>query len=170
MVASAPVRPDAKGAEVSPDLRNIQSAETYLGYRQASNFTSPEGLRADAPRNYSIDNPGLNEWGLSGTWTIGEEEATLAQPDGGIAYRFSARDLHLVLGPGVAGKPVRFRVTLDGKAPGANHGADIDAEGNGTVNATRLYQLIRQNGAVEERNFQIRFLDPGVEGYAFTFG
>ncbi|CDZ56853.1 cytochrome c biogenesis protein DipZ [Neorhizobium galegae] len=168
--ATAPVVPDAKGAETSPDLRNVRSGETYLGYKRATNFASRETLRADVARDYSIEEPSLNEWGLSGTWTVGAEQATLSQPDGSIAYRFSARDLHLVLGPGGAGKPVRFQVTIDGKPPGINHGADIDADGNGTVTATKLYQLVRQAGDVEARNFEIRFLDPGVEAYAFTFG
>ncbi|EJZ21866.1 cytochrome c biogenesis protein DipZ, partial [Rhizobium sp. Pop5] len=170
MKASAPVVPDAKGAEASPDLHNIRSGETYLGYEQAANFASPEGLRADAPQNYSIGEPDLNGWGLSGSWTVGRDQATLDQPGGGITYRFSARDLHLVLGPGDNGKQIRFQVKVDGKAPGADHGSDIDADGNGTVTATRLYQLVRQSGAVTARNFEIRFLDPGVQAYAFTFG
>jgi cytochrome c biogenesis protein CcdA/thiol-disulfide isomerase/thioredoxin len=170
MATGAPVTPDAKGAEASPDLRNIRSGETYLGYKRATNFASRESLRADTPREYPIEKPDLNEWSLSGTWTIGAEQATLDQPDGSIVYRFSARDLHLVLGPGGSGKPVRFQVTIDGRAPGADRGADIDANGNGTVSSTRLYQLIRQSGDVEARNFEIRFLDPGVEAYAFTFG
>ncbi|CDN57221.1 Cytochrome C biogenesis protein DipZ (plasmid) [Neorhizobium galegae bv. officinalis bv. officinalis str. HAMBI 1141] len=168
--ATAPVVPDAKGAETSPDLRNVRSGETYLGYKRATNFASRETLLADAARDYSIEEPSLNEWGLSGTWTVGAEQATLGQPGGGIAYRFSARDLHLVLGPATAGKPVRFQVTIDGKVPGTDHGADIDADGNGTVTTTKLYQLVRQAGDVEARNFEIRFLDPGVEAYAFTFG
>ncbi|KRB61968.1 cytochrome C biogenesis protein [Rhizobium sp. Root708] len=164
------VAPDAKGAEMAPDLAAIRSGETYIGYQQASNFVSPEGLHSDAPHLYSISNPHLNEWGLSGTWTVGAEAATLDQSDGGIAYRFSARDLHLVLGPDKAGKPIRFKVTVDGKPPGADHGADVDADGNGTVTATRLYQLVRQSGTVTARNFEIKFLDPGVNAYAFTFG
>ncbi|KQV26936.1 cytochrome C biogenesis protein [Rhizobium sp. Root1203] len=170
MPASAPAAPDAKGVEASPDLASIRSGETYIGYQQASNFVSPERLRADAARNYSVSNPGLNEWGLSGTWVVGPEEATLDQPGGGITYRFSARDLHLVLGPGSNGKPIRFEVTIDGKAPGADHGSDIDTDGNGTVTTTKLYQLVRQSSDVAERNFEIRFLDPGVQAYAFTFG
>ncbi|MBB4478045.1 cytochrome c biogenesis protein DipZ [Rhizobium etli] len=170
MTASAPVAPDAKGVEAGPDLGNIRSGETYLGYEQATNFSSPEGLQADAPQNYSISKPGLNGWGLSGTWTIGKDQATLDQAGGGITYRFSARDLHLVLGPGDEAKPVRFQVKIDGKAPGADHGSDIDADGNGAVTATRLYQLVRQSGTVTARNFEIRFLDPGVQAYAFTFG
>ena len=167
---SAPVKPEAKGAEASADLKDIRSGETYIGYRQATNFASKESLRADTSRTYSIDKPGLNEWGFSGSWTVGAEAATLDKSDGGITYRFSARDLHLVLGPDGSGKPIRFQVTIDGHAPGADHGADTDADGNGTVTSTRLYQLVRQSGDVEEKTFTIRFLDPGVQAYAFTFG
>lgn len=168
--ASAPVVPTTKGAEASPDLLNIRSPETYLGYERADNFASPERLRTDKASNYSFGQPGLNQWGLSGRWTAGAEQVTLDQPNGAIAYHFQARDLHLVLGSGAAGKPIRFRVTIDGKAPDADHGADTDAEGNGTVTATRLYQLVRQSGDVKAHNFEIRFLDPGAEAYAFTFG
>ncbi len=168
--ADTAVTPDAKGAEAGPDLANLRSGETYLGYQRAANFVSPEGLAADVPRAYSVESPGLNTWGLFGTWTVGGEKATLEGPGGGIAYRFSARDLHLVLGPGPDRKPVRFQLTVDGKPPGAGHGADIDEAGNGTVTSTRLYQLVRQAGPVEERTFEIRFRDPGVEAYAFTFG
>jgi hypothetical protein len=168
--ASVAVTPDATGAEAGPDLGNIRSGETYLGYAQAANFASPEGLQADAAQNYTIADPGLNGWGLSGTWTVGKDQATLDDPGGGITYRFSARDLHLVLGSGADTKPNRFQVTVDGKAPGANHGSDIDADGNGAVSATRLYQLVRQSGTVVARNFEIHFLDPGVQAYAFTFG
>ncbi len=164
------VPPQASGAEAAPDLGNVRSPETYLGYRQASNFASPEGLQADAARDYSIAKPSLNRWGLSGNWTVNPEQATLNRAGGGISYRFRARDLHLVLGPGADGKPVRFQVTIDGKAPGANHGADIDAAGSGTVMDTRLYQLVRQAGEVGERTFEIRFLDPGVQAFVFTFG
>ena len=170
MAQGAPVVPDAKGAEASPDLGDIRSGETYVGYKQATGFVSPEGLTADAPADYSIANPDLNQWGLSGTWTVGPEQASLDKAGGGISYRFSARDLHLVLGPAADGKPIRFQVTVDGKAPGADHGSDIDAAGNGTVTATKLYQLVRQSGDVTARNFEIRFLDPGVQAYAFTFG
>ena len=112
----------------------------------------------------------LNEWGLSGDWTIGEERADLDRAGGAIAYRFHARDLHLVLGPGADGKPVRFKVTIDGAAPGDGHGADADADGAGVVTGERLYQLVRQDGAVRDRLFEIEFLDPGVRAYAFTFG
>lgn len=164
------VTPNAPGAQAAPDLGNIGSFETYLGYERASNFSSPEGLRRDVARDYSTTKPRLNEWALAGNWTVGPEQATLNRPGGGIAYRFQARDLHLVLGPGSGGKPVRFQVTVDGKAPGESHGADTDADGNGSVTQTRLYQLVRQAGGVRERTFEIRFLDPGVEAFVFTFG
>ncbi len=170
MAESSLVVPDAKGAEASPDLGHIRSGETYVGYSQATGFVSPEGLKADTAADYSIANPGLNQWGLTGTWTVGPEQATLNKAGGGITYRFSARDLHLVLGPSADGKPIRFQVTVDGKAPGANHGSDIDADGNGTVTTTKLYQLVRQSSDVTARNFEIRFFDPGVQAYAFTFG
>lgn len=170
MATTTTVTPDAKGAEASPDLKNIRSGESYLGYKRAVGFVSPEGLRDDDANAYSVTQPGLNEWGLSGTWTVGAERVVLDQPDASIVYRFSARDLHLVLGPGVSSKPVRFQVTIDGKAPGSNHGADTDADGHGTITSTKLYQLVRQSGDVEERTFEIRFLDSGVEAYAFTFG
>jgi peroxiredoxin len=170
MAADATVAPDTKGAEMAPDLQNIRSGETYLGYQRSANFVSPQGLVWDTPRDYSVSDPGFNEWGLSGRWTIGAEKAVLDNAGGGVAYRFSARDLHLVLGPAAGGKPVRFKVTVDGKAPGKDHGADIDADGNGTVTTTKLYQLVRQSNDVEARNFEIRFLDPGAEAYAFTFG
>ncbi|OCC04433.1 cytochrome C biogenesis protein [Labrys sp. WJW] len=164
------VAPAAKGAEASPDLGNLGSQETYLGYGRADNFASAERVSPDVARDYSVADPGLNQWGLSGTWTVGAEKAVLDKAGGGIAHRFSARDLHLVLGPGAGGKPVRFQVTVDGKAPGSDHGADIDAQGNGLVTETRLYQLVRQSGGVAARTFEVRFLDPGVEAYAFTFG
>ncbi|MGJ4860432.1 cytochrome c biogenesis protein DipZ [Labrys sp. La1] len=169
-LAKEAVAPAAKGAEASPDLGNLGSQETYLGYSRDDNFASAERVSPDASRDYSVADPGLNQWGLSGTWTVGPEKAVLDKAGGGIAYRFSARDLHLVLGPGAAGKPVRFQVTVDGKAPGPDHGADIDAQGNGLVRETRLYQLVRQSGGVSARTFEVRFLDPGVEAYAFTFG
>jgi cytochrome c biogenesis protein CcdA/thiol-disulfide isomerase/thioredoxin len=170
MPAGTPAEPRPQAIEAAPDLANIRSGETYVGYRQASNFASRESVRADAARDYSVGDLRVNEWGLSGNWTVQAEQAVLNAPGGGLDHRFSARDLHLVLGPGISGRPVRFRVTIDGQAPGADHGADTDAEGYGTVETTRLYQLVRQSGAVRARRFEIRFLDPSVEAYAFTFG
>ncbi|WP_081161185.1 cytochrome c biogenesis protein DipZ [Ensifer aridi] len=164
------VKPNAKGAEAAPDFANLQSGEDYVGYMRAGNFASPEGVAADEARDYTVGRPRLNQWGLAGNWTIGAEQATLNQAGGAVTYRFSARDLHLVLGPGAKGGKVRFQVTVDGVAPGPDHGSDIDAGGNGTVTETRLYQFVRQSGEVRERTFEIRFLDPGVEAFVFTFG
>lgn len=164
------VTPDARGAQAAPDFPNVRSGETYVGYEQASNFASPGGLRQDVSRAYSVGGLRLNQWGLTGQWTVGAEQATLDRADGSIAYRFHARDLHLVLGPAADGRAVRFTVTVDGKAPGASHGADIDAAGNGAITQTRLYQLVRQAGDVGDHTFEIRFLDAGAQAYAFTFG
>jgi cytochrome c biogenesis protein CcdA/thiol-disulfide isomerase/thioredoxin len=164
------VTPDAQGAEAAPDLARARSGETYVGYQRASGFASPDRIGADEARDYTVGRLRLNQWGLSGNWTVGAEQALLNQAGGAISYRFQARDLHLVLGSGWDGKPVRFQVTIDGKAPGASRGADIDAGGNGTVTETRLYQLVRQEGDVRERTFEVRFLDAGVEAYVFTFG
>ena len=168
--ATETVTPETKEAEAGADMSHMLSGETYVGYRQARSFASNETMRADAPRDYSVTAPALNEWGLSGEWTVGAEAATLDAAKGGITYRFSARDLHLVLGPVDSGKPVRFQVTVDGHPPGPDHGADTDANGNGVVTSTRLYQLVRQSGTVTAKTFTIRFLDPGVQAYAFTFG
>ena len=168
--ATETVTPETKGAEAGADMSHMLSGETYVGYRQARSFASNETIRADAPQDYSVTAPALNEWGLSGEWTVGAEAATLDAAKGGITYRFSARDLHLVLGPIDSGKPVRFQVTVDGHPPGPDHGADTDANGNGVVTSTRLYQLVRQSGTVTAKTFTIRFLDPGVQAYAFTFG
>ncbi|HIC7211545.1 cytochrome c biogenesis protein DipZ [Burkholderia stabilis] len=161
----------AKGALAAADAADVRSPETYVGYARAEDFTSPGGVVRDAAHRYDAPaRPDLNDWGLAGTWQVGAERATLAAPAGRIVYRFHARDLHLVLGPGENGQPVRFRVTLDGAAPGAAHGADIDAQGYGTVTGQRLYQLVRQPGAIADRTFAIEFLDRGVDAYAFTFG
>ncbi len=161
----------ANGALAAADSADVRSPETYVGYARAEDFTSPGGVVRDAAHRYDAPaHPGLNDWGLAGTWQVGAERATLAAPAGRIVYRFHARDLHLVLGPGATGKPVRFRVTLDGAAPGSAHGADVDAQGYGTVTGQRLYQLVRQPGAIADRTFSIEFLDPGVDAYAFTFG
>ncbi|MBB4188647.1 cytochrome c biogenesis protein CcdA/thiol-disulfide isomerase/thioredoxin [Sinorhizobium terangae] len=164
------VRPEAKGAEAAPDFANLQSGEDYVGYMRAANFVSPEGVAADEPRDYTTGKPRLNQWGLAGNWTVGPEQATLNRAGGGITYKFSARDLHLVLGPGAGDREVRFQVKVDGVSPGPDHGSDVDRDGNGTVSETRLYQLVRQSGEVRERTFEIRFLDPGVEAFVFTFG
>jgi cytochrome c biogenesis protein CcdA/thiol-disulfide isomerase/thioredoxin len=161
----------AAGVQAAPDEAHDQSPETYLGYRRAANFASPGGAVADAEHGYSIPSDlQLNQWALGGSWTVSDEKAIVRAPHGKIAFRFLARDLHLVMGPGQAGKPLRFRVLLDGAPPGANHGVDIDASGNGTIGGERLYQLIRQSGDVAEHVFSIEFLDAGAEAYSFTFG
>ncbi|MBY0383198.1 MAG: cytochrome c biogenesis protein DipZ [Xanthobacteraceae bacterium] len=171
-VASADVvSVKATGVEAAPGKSGVKSPETYVGYERAENFASPGGMARDETRSYtSGQTQMLNDWSLTGTWKVGGEDAALATPDGSIVYRFHARDLHLVLGPGADGKPVRFQVTIDGKEPGDDRGSDVAADGSGTVTSQRLYQLVRQKGSVMDRTFEIRFLDPGVQAYAFTFG
>ena len=138
---------------------------------QGRNFASPGGVRKDVPNLYrAAPALPLDRWSLAGLWVVGGEFATLSAPSGSIAYRFHARDLHLVLGPSAQGQAVRFRIKLDGAAPGADHGSDVDAEGWGSVQDGRLYQLVRQTGVVADRTFEIEFFDAGVRAYAFTFG
>src|SRR5580658_1376167 len=165
------VQVTASGAQAAADVNDIRSPETYIGYERQQNYVSPEKIKHDVASLYTA--PGrldVNNWGLAGQWVVGGERAVLASAPGQIVFRFHARDLHLVLGPGKDGKPVRFRVLLDGAAPADDRGMDVDPQGNGTVKDYRLYQLIRQKGKVEDRTFQIQFLDPGVQVYAFTFG
>jgi thiol-disulfide isomerase/thioredoxin len=161
---------NATGAEAAAALDQVKSPETYLGYARAANFISPGGAVEDAPHLYAAAEPHLNQWALAGEWTVSPEDARLDKAGGSIVYRFHARDLHLVLGPSADGRPVKFRVTLDGKQPGEDRGSDIDANGDGAVTAQRLYQLVRQKGPIAERTFEIEFLDQGVQAYAFTFG
>ena len=170
MAPAHPIKAEASGVEAAPDLAEVRSPETYIGYERAEHFASPGGAVEDRAHVYTSGDLSLNQWGLAGDWTIGEERADLNRAGGAIAFRFHARDLHLVLGPGADGKPVRFKVTIDGVAPGADHGADIDAQGDGRVSEEKLYQLVRQSGAVRDRLFEIEFLDPGARAYAFTFG
>jgi cytochrome c biogenesis protein CcdA/thiol-disulfide isomerase/thioredoxin len=161
----------AEGVQAPPDEAHDQSPETYVGFRRAENFASPGGFSQDKPHVYSAPAAlKLNQWALSGSWNVDPEKAVLGAVPGKIEFRFYARDLHLVLGPGSDGKPVRFRVLLDGAAPAANHGADTDSNGAGAIDRQRLYQLIRQSGDVREHVFSIEFLDPGVQAYSFTFG
>jgi thiol-disulfide isomerase/thioredoxin len=150
---------EGRGAEVAADWENLRSPETYLGPERAENrvHAAPERLR-------------LNQWTVSGSWTPKRQALVLSKPHGRIAHRFHARDVHLVMGPTAHGKSVRFRVLIDGKPPGPSHGVDTDAQGNGTVSEQRMYQLIRQPGPIADRLFEIEFLDPGVETFAFTFG
>ncbi len=162
---------DARGAEAAADMGDVQSPETYVGYMRAENFASPGGAVDDKRQVYALASPlRLNQWAIGGDWTVEGERAVSNEPNGRIVYRFHARDLHLVLGPAADGKPVRFRVLLDGKAPGPDHGVDIDDQGNGVVTGQRLYQLIRQSKPSADRDFEIEFLDAGAQAFAFTFG
>ncbi|MEA1649890.1 cytochrome c biogenesis protein CcdA [Nitrospirillum sp. BR 11164] len=160
-----------EGTQAAADLNDLGSPETYVGYGEGQRYSGDDDIVADAPARYRpAGSLRLNRWTLGGDWTVGREFATAGQAGARIAYRFHARDLHLVLAPGADGQPVRFRVRIDGAAPGADHGTDVDADGVGTVRAAKLYQLIRQAGPVADHTFEIEFLDPGAHAYAFTFG
>jgi hypothetical protein len=163
-------RVDPQGFEAAPDLRDLLSAENYIGYARTNGFASPGGAVRDTRRSYRLPEAlQLAEWALAGAWTMGRESAVLDEAGGRIAYRFHARDLHVVMGA-AGGASVRVHVRLDGAPPGAAHGLDIDADGNGTIREPRLYQLIRQPAAIGDRELEIEFLDPGVELFSFTFG
>jgi len=170
-ISDAVINVSANGVQAAPDHGDVGSPETYVGYQRAEHFASGGPIAKDSRKIYSlIPRFSLNQWGLAGDWKVGAESAVLQTAPGKIAFRFHARDLHLVLGPATDGKPVRFTVKLDGTAPGEDHGSDADANGSGTVQEHRLYQLIRQKGPVEDRTFEIEFFDPGVQAFAFTFG
>lgn len=159
------------GVQAAADAAHDQSPETYVGYRRAEHFASAAGFTEDRAAAYTVPNVlGLNQWALGGTWRVDPEKAALRAAPGKIVFRFFARDLHLVMGPGSDGRPARFRVLLDGAAPAANHGVDTDADGWGIIHEQRLYQLIRQSGDVREHVFSIEFPEAGVQAYAFTFG
>jgi thiol-disulfide isomerase/thioredoxin len=161
----------ARGAEAAADWDSLKSPENYLGSERTRNFASPGGLVFDKGRAYtSPTRLKLNQWALVGDWKVEKATAVLNNPNGRVIYRFHARDLHLVMGPAARGATVRFRVLIDGKPPGAAHGDDVDDGGNGTVTDQRLYQLIHQAKPIVDRQFEIEFLDPGVEIFAFTFG
>lgn len=162
------VDPRGEGVGAAPDKTALASGETYVGYKRRENFVSPQQARDEAAMFTVPARLDRNQWGLAGDWTISPEHAALNRAGGSIRFRFHARDLHLVLAPAADGEPVRFRVTIDGAAPGEAHGMDIDAEGRGVVREQRLYQLVR--GGTGDRTFEIEFLDPGVEAFAFTFG
>jgi cytochrome c biogenesis protein CcdA/thiol-disulfide isomerase/thioredoxin len=170
-VADGLINADAKGVQLAPDMNEVQSPETYLGYQRAEHFVPETSLVPNKVSAYVPPaNLALNDWGLGGQWNVGAERATAGATASRIVYRFHARDLHLVLGPGADGKPVRFKVSIDGQAPGDAHGVDVSPDGSGQVTEQRLYQLVRQSGGVKDRTFSIEFLDPGVSAYAFTFG
>ncbi|MBW8891541.1 MAG: redoxin family protein [Burkholderiales bacterium] len=159
------------GPQAAADWRELGSGESYIGYAQADAFILPGGVRRDVEQSYYPPRllP-LNRWSLSGGWTVGEEFATADAPGGKIAHCFHARDLHMVLAPSAPNRPVTFRVRIDGAPPGADHGWDVAADGSGTVQRPRMYQLVRQARPVIDRTFEIQFLDPGVRAYVFTFG
>jgi thiol-disulfide isomerase/thioredoxin len=162
---------EGSGLEAQADWDDLGSPETYVGYGQAERFASPEGGAANERRAYLVpDTLRTNQWALEGEWTIRREGAVLHEAGGRLAYRFHARDLHLVLAPAKDGAPVRFRVLLDGQPPGDSHGTDIDEQGDGVVTDPRLHQLIRQPGPIDDRTFEIVFEDSGAEVYVFTFG
>ena len=164
------VRDDHRGVEAAASNDPTRSPETYVGYARARNFVGGRVTRDEAHDYHAPAALATNQWSLDGRWSVHDENAQLEQAGGAIVYRFRGRDLHLVLGPAADGKPIRYRVTIDGKPPGADHGMDTDADGNGTVTGQRLYQLVRQANGSGERLFKITFLDPGVRAYAFTFG
>src|SRR5258706_6171605 len=162
---------DAQGAEAAADWGDLRSPENYLGDARTENFASPGGAGLDQPRGYAAPARfSLNHWALSGDWTVEREATVLNKANGRILYRFHARDLHLVMGLAARGTSVRFRVLIDGLPPGEAHGSDVDDQGNGTVTQQRMYQLIRQPKPIADRQFEIEFLDSGVQAYAFTFG
>jgi thiol-disulfide isomerase/thioredoxin len=158
------------GVEAEADWNHLRTPETYLGYERSEHFASPDGASSFGRRAYAFpERLHLNHWALAGEWTIGRENAVLDEPGGSIAYRFHARDAHLVLSAGAL-EPIPFRVLLDGEPPGESHGVDVDEAGNGLLAEGRLYQLVREHDAVRERTLEITFLEPGAEAYVFTFG
>jgi len=162
---------EARGPEVGADWRSLKSPETYIGHQKAENFVSPGGATVNRRRAYSVPpRLRLNQWALSGEWTVKTEAAVLNAAGGRIAFRFHARDLHLIMGPSERRGTVGFRVLIDGHPPGADHGSDVEDSGKGMVTEQRLYQLIRQSEPIADRQFEIEFLDSGVEAFAFTFG
>jgi cytochrome c biogenesis protein CcdA/thiol-disulfide isomerase/thioredoxin len=167
--AGGMAKASATGTEAAAAFNEIGSPETYLGYYRAERFASPGGLARDEAKTYSAPPLSLNQWSFEGRWIDLRQSARSLAPGAAITFRFHARDLHLVLGS-ASGKPVRFRITLDGQAPGSDAGVDAKPDGTGVVTGQRLYQLVRQKGAVRDRTFTIRFLDPGAEAFSFTFG
>ena len=170
-VATGVVAIAGRGAEAAANVAEVRSPETYLGYNRTENFASPGGAAHDQLKTYTTPaDLKLNQWGLQGAWAVGSHAATLGAPRGAIRYRFHARDLPLVLGPGADGRPARFRVLIDGHAPGADHGMDTDDQGRGVITDHRLYQLVRQKGPIADHTFEIQFDAPAVQAFAFTFG
>jgi thiol-disulfide isomerase/thioredoxin len=161
---------EGTGVEAEADWDHLGTPETYLGYGRGERFASPRDAATDERRAYEPpERLHSNHWALAGEWTVGRENVVLDRVGGTIAYRFHARDAHLVLSRG-AREPIPFRVLLDGEAPGPSHGEDVDEDGSGLLRDGRLYQLVREPDAVGERTLEITFLKPGAEAYAFTFG
>ncbi len=162
---------EGEGIEAAADWASLRTPETYTSYERTQDFASPGGLVLGTRHTYTIPATlNSNQWALAGEWTITEQATTSTAADARIAFRFHARDLHLVMGPSAPGPPVRFRVLIDGQPPGAAGGGDVDEQGNGTVAEQRLYQLVRQPGPIKDRTFEIVFLDAGAQAFAFTFG
>lgn len=161
---------EPQGFEVAADWETLRTAETYLSYGRLAGFASPDDPRLEPHTYPEPSRLGLNTWAPVGEWTLAQHAAVLNRGGGRIAFRFQARDVNLVMGPATRGTSVRFRVLLDGGAPGAAHGLDVDEAGNGTLVDQRLYQLIRRPGSIDERTVEIEFLDTGAEAYCFTFG
>src|SRR5713101_9733190 len=163
---------EPNGDEVQADWEDLGSPESYLGHEQATGFDAGGGGAVwNKPHTYAVSaHLGLNRWGLTGNWTVRSDASALNSPMGLLAYQFHARDVNLVMGPAEKGATVRFRVLLDGESAGSAHGADVDTNGNGTVAQQRMYQLIRQPGPIQDRRFEIEFLDGGAEAFCFTFG
>ncbi len=169
-VEREPVAVEGVGPEAEADWDHLRTPETYVGYERSEHFASPEGAGFGQRRSYRLpEHLRLNQWALAGEWTIGAENVVLDEAGGSIAYRFHARDAHLVLSAG-ARDAIPFRVLLDGEAPGASHGGDVDENGNGVLREGRLYQLVRAHDTVRERTLEITFDEPGAEAYSFTFG
>ena len=165
-----PVSVEGVGVEAEAGWDDLETPETYLGYGRGNHFASPGGAAVDERRGYELpERLRSNSWALAGEWTVGRENVALAEAGGSIAYRFHARDAHLVLS-NRAPEPIPFRVLLDGEAPGASHGVDVDDDGNGVLGEGRMYQLVRQHGEVGDRTLAITFLASGAEAYSFTFG
>lgn len=159
------------GPEVAADWANLRSEENYLGYERTQNFTSAAGIGANKLRVYGASKElKINHWTLTGGWVAEKDAVRLNAAAGSITYRFHARDLHLVMGPELRGTPIRFRIQIDGQAPGPAHGSDVDERGEGVVDSPRMYHLIRQSGTITDRTFQVEFLSPGLKAYSFTFG
>jgi thiol-disulfide isomerase/thioredoxin len=165
-----PVPVEGVGVEAEADWDHLGTPETYVGFERGAQFSSPGGAALGERTIYRLpERLRFNDWALSGEWTIGRESVVLEQAGGSIAYRYQARDAHLVLSRR-AGEPVPFRVLIDGEAPGSSHGIDVDEDGNGVIREGRLYQLVRAQDGVRERTLEITFLEPGAEAYSFTFG